>query len=55
MFAYNKFIVAIVGFAMSWLTKKFGIDFEAMGLNAQDFVALITAIAVWAVPNLPKA
>lgn len=52
MAAYNKFFVAIAGFILSAIASWTGIDFELLGLTPEALVTGITAILVWAVPNI---
>lgn len=48
---YNKFWVAIAGFAINAITMWTGIDVEAIGINSEAIVSFITAILVYAIPN----
>ncbi len=52
MFAYNKFLIAIAGFILTFITNWTGLDFQALGLTPEMIVSGVTAVLVWAVPNL---
>lgn len=50
-FTYNKFWVALAGVALSMATSATGVDFSLFGITPEAVVSMVTAIAVWAIPN----
>ncbi|TDQ19828.1 hypothetical protein [Phyllobacterium brassicacearum] len=55
MLSYSKFLVAAVMVALSFAKSFYGIDLGVDEVTASNLIAALTAVLVWAVPNLPKA
>lgn len=55
MLSYSKFLVAVVMAALSFAKSYYNIDVGVDEITAQNLIAALTAVLVWAVPNLPKA
>jgi len=55
MFAYNKFLIAMAMAALSFAKSYYNIDLGVDEITAGNLIAALTAVLVWAVPNLPKA
>ena len=52
---YNKFWIAAVMAALSFAKSYYNIDIGVDEITASNLIAALTALLVWAVPNLPKA
>jgi hypothetical protein len=50
---YNKFWVAIAGFALQAVSSFTGFDLAVFGLTPEAVIGFVTAILVYAVPNWP--
>lgn len=55
MFAYNKFIVAATMAGLSFAKSYYQLDIGVDEVTAQNLIAALTALLVYAVPNKPKA
>jgi hypothetical protein len=53
---YRKMIAAVVGLAVLFIYRRFGIDLTGMEETLVEILASVaTAIAVYALPNSPAA
>lgn len=52
---YAKFWVALIMAGLSFSKSYFNIDLGVDEITAGNLIAALTAVLVWAVPNLPKA
>jgi hypothetical protein len=48
---YNKFWIAMAGFAVTAVNQYTGFDVGQLGISAQSIVTFVTAVLVYAVPN----
>lgn len=53
--AYSKFIVAAFMAILTFAKSYYGIDFGVDEVTANNIIAALTALLVYAIPNKPKA